>query len=222
VPLTAATRDRLPAVTVGILDDLALDWPDQADAELADWDPEDAELADWDPEDAELTGWDPEDREDPASECAEAAGFEAGGREVLKAGRCDRARGNGGGFAAGGVADHLPPGPVLAGFAADAWAAGLDRISDDELVGVMRAARRLASWAAAMELAAIGDLWCRRVAEEEAGDTRAASHANDEIAAALTLTGRGAWRHATARWSGPARNRRRSAQPLPRARRRAR
>ena len=37
MPLTAATRDRLPAVTVGILDDLALDWPDQADAELADW-----------------------------------------------------------------------------------------------------------------------------------------------------------------------------------------
>ena len=54
----------------------------------------------------------------------------------------------------------------------------------------MRAARRLASWAAAMELAAIGDLWRRRVAEEEIGDTGAASHANDEIAAALTLTGR--------------------------------
>ena len=102
MPLTAATRDRLPAVTVEMLDDLALDWPDQADAELADWDPEDAELADWDPEDAELTGWDPEDREDPASECAEAAGREAGGREVLKAGRWDRARGTGGGFAAGG------------------------------------------------------------------------------------------------------------------------
>ncbi|MBO0819119.1 MAG: DUF222 domain-containing protein, partial [Actinobacteria bacterium] len=63
-------------------------------------------------------------------------------------------------------------------------------MSDDELIGVMRAARRLASWAAAMELAAVGDLWRRRVAEEDAGDTGAASHANDEIAAALTLTGR--------------------------------
>src|SRR6516162_4471270 len=163
-----------------MLDDLALDWPEQADADLADWEPEDAELADWDPE----------DREDPASECAEAADREAGGREVLKAGYWDRARGDGDGFAAGGVADHLPPGPALAGLAAGAWAAGLDRISDDELVGVMRAARRLASWAAAMELAAIGDLWRRRVAEEEAGDTGAACHANDEIAAALTLTGR--------------------------------
>jgi hypothetical protein len=180
VPLTAATRDRLPAVTVEMLDDLALDWPEQADADLADWEPEDAELADWDPE----------DREDPASECAEAADREAGGREVLKAGYWDRARGDGDGFAAGGVADHLPPGPALAGLAAGAWAAGLDRISDDELVGVMRAARRLASWAAAMELAAIGDLWRRRMAEEEAGETGAACHANDEIAAALTLTGR--------------------------------
>jgi hypothetical protein len=111
---------------------------------------------------------------------------------VLKAGRWDRARGDGGGFAAGGVADAAPPGPALAGFAADACAAGLGRLSDDELIGVMRAARRLASWAAAMELAAIGDLWRRRVAEEEAGDTGAACHADDEIAAALTLTGRAA------------------------------
>ena len=99
---------------------------------------------------------------------------------------------DGGGFAAGGVADAVSPGPALAGFAADAWAAGLGRLSDDELIGVMRAARRLASWAAAMELAAVGDMWRRRVAEEQAGDTDATRHADDEIAAALTLTGRGA------------------------------
>src|SRR6266566_2767907 len=108
-----------------MLDDLVPDWPDLEDAVLADWEPE-----------------------DPAPERPEA-----GGREVLKAGRWDRTRGDGGGFAAGGAADRLPPGSVLAGFAADAWAAGLGRISDDELIGVMRAARRLASWAAAMELA---------------------------------------------------------------------
>ena len=88
--------------------------------------------------------------------------------EVLKAGRWDRATGNGGGFAAGGIADHLPPGHVLAGLAADKWAAGLDRLSDDELIGVLRAARRLASWAAAMELDAVTDLWRRRTAEQEA------------------------------------------------------
>src|SRR5215469_15660943 len=79
--------------------------------------------------------------------------------EIFKAGRWDRSGGDGGGFAAGGVADRLAPGPVLAGLAADLWAAGLGRLSDDELIGVLRAARRVTSWAAAMELAAAADLW---------------------------------------------------------------
>ena len=159
-------------------DDLAVDWPYLEDTEIPndlapDWpDLEDAPLADWESADLGLP--------------------ETGVREVLKAGHWDRAHGDGGGFAAGGVADHVPPGSVLAGFAGDAWAAGLGRLSDDELIGVMRAARRLSSWAAAMELAAIGDLWRRRVTEEQAGDTDAACHADDEIAAALTLTGRAA------------------------------
>ena len=113
-------------------------------------------------------------------------------REVFKAGRWDRSGGDGVGFAAGGIADGLPPGPALAGFAADAWTAGLGRLSDDELIGVLRASRRLASWAAAMELACVSDLWRRRTAEEDAGDDGAAGHAGDEIAAALTLTGRAA------------------------------
>ena len=112
------------------------------------------------------------------------------GREVLKAGFWDRARGDGAGFAAGGVTDNLPPGPVLARFAADAWDSGLARLSDDELIGVLRAARRLTSWATALELATAGDLWRRRVAEEDAGDTGAAAHVGAEIAAALTLTNR--------------------------------
>jgi hypothetical protein len=112
----------------------------------------------------------------------------AGPPEVLKAGFWDRATGDGCGFAAGGTADHLPPGPVLAGLANDRWQAGLGRLSDDELIGVLRAARRLSSWAAAMELAATTDLWRRRTTEEDAGDTGAALHTDDEIAAALTLT----------------------------------
>jgi hypothetical protein len=157
-----AVPDHLPAPEAEMPDDLARDWPALADAALADREPADPGLP------------------------------EAGGREVLKAGRWDRARGDGAGFAAGGVADAGPPGPVLAGFASDAWAAGLDRLTDDELIGVMRAARRLSSWAAAMELACVGDLWRRRTAEEDAGDTGAARHADDEIAAALTLTGRAA------------------------------
>src|SRR5262249_7012569 len=61
-------------------------------------------------------------------------------REVLKAGRWDRSRGTGGGFAAGGAADNLPPGPVLAGLAGDRWTAGLGQLCDDELIGVLRAA----------------------------------------------------------------------------------
>ena len=95
-------------------------------------------------------------------------------REVLKAGFWDRSRGDGGGFAAGGAADILPPGPVLAGLAGDIWADGLGRVTDDELIGILRAARRLTSWAAAMELDAAGELWRRRAAEEDAGDTGAA------------------------------------------------
>ncbi|MBO0816048.1 MAG: hypothetical protein J2P30_13025, partial [Actinobacteria bacterium] len=124
MPATAAAPDRLLAPTAEMPGGPAPDWPG----------PEEAEPADWDPGDADLAGW---DAEDPAPERPGA-----GGREVLKAGFWDRARGGDGGFAAGGVADNVPPGPALAGFAADAWAAGLDRMSDDELIGVMRAARR--------------------------------------------------------------------------------
>lgn len=100
--------------------------------------------------------------------------------------------GTDGWFAYGGLADGLRPGPLLASLAEDAWTAGLDRLADDELIGVMRAARRLASWAGALEVDAAGDLWRRRWAAEQAGATGAARHADDEIAAALTLTGRAA------------------------------
>ena len=86
-------------------------------------------------------------------------------REAIVAGRLPRQAGDGCGFAAGGAADELPPSPALAGLACDAWAAGLDRLSDDELIGVLRAARRLASWSAALELAAVTDLATRRDAE---------------------------------------------------------
>ena len=69
-------------------------------------------------------------------------------REMLAAGFThddheDGARG----FAAGGPLDQLAPGPALAGFAAQAWDGGLAVLSDDELIGVLSAARRIASWA---------------------------------------------------------------------------
>jgi hypothetical protein len=45
------------------------------------------------------------------------------------------------GFAAGGALDLLAPDPVLAGFADDAVRDGLAVLSDDELVGLLGAAR---------------------------------------------------------------------------------
>jgi hypothetical protein len=165
-------------------------WSDAELAELAAWLADDTWLdedagppAGYVVEDPEQDGPEPAGPEPESPEPESRAPV-----EVWKAGRWDRSRGDGGGFAAGGMADHLPPGPVLAGLANDTWQAGLGRLSDDELIGVLRAARRLASWAAAMELAATADLWARRTAEEDAGDTGVAEHADDEVAAALTLT----------------------------------
>ena len=137
-----------------------------------------------------LSGLDGSPEDVPEADEPPSAG--PSGPQVFKAGRWDRTDGHGTGFASGGITDDLPPGPTLALLAGDAWDRGLARLSDDELIGMLRAARRLTSWAAAMELAAVGDLWRRRVDEEEAGDTGAAEHAGDELAAALTLTGRSA------------------------------
>src|SRR5215472_6677602 len=128
----------------------------------------------------------------PGAERRGPGSTEGGSRAAPKPAPGARTRADGGWFATGGVADGLLPGPRLAGFMADAGAIGLSRLTDDELIGLMRAARRLASWSAAMELAAAGDLWRRRWAEEQAGNTGAARHADDEIAAALTLTRRAA------------------------------
>lgn len=97
--------------------------------------------------------------------------------------------GTGGGFDAGGVADRVPPGPVLAGLAGRKWASGLSRASDDELAGLMIAWRRVASWAAAGEMAAVAELRRRREAQVTAGaDAHLAEHVSDEVAMALMLT----------------------------------
>src|SRR6266496_1428167 len=119
----------------------------------------------------------------------------AGGPEALAAGFTHRDRVAGArGFAAGGLLDTMAPGPVLAAFAEDAiGGGGLPALSDDELAGVMGAARRLASRAAAIELAAVAGLNSRRAAAARAtGDWRQHRHVGDEIAAALRLTCRAA------------------------------
>jgi hypothetical protein len=113
--------------------------------------------------------------------------------EALPAGRLARDCGDGAGFAAGGVTDQMPPGMVLAGLTSDIWVAGLDRINDDQLIGVLLAWRRLSSWTAAGELAAVAELNRRRIAgADAAGDPHLAEHVGDELAVPLTLTARGA------------------------------
>ena len=103
------------------------------------------------------------------------------------------ALGAGTGFAVGGLLDSLAPGPALAGFAQSAWSEGLGTLSDDALIGVLRAWRRLASWATAGELAAVAELDRRRKAEVAAGaDPRLVEHVGDELAVSLTLTTRSA------------------------------
>ena len=96
----------------------------------------------------------------------------------------------GSGFAGGGLLDQLDPGPDLADFAAQAWTDGLARLSDDELIGVLCAWRRQGSWATAGELAGVSELARRRRAPGLNQD----GHLDEEIAAALTLTGRAASR----------------------------
>jgi hypothetical protein len=95
------------------------------------------------------------------------------------------------GFAAGGAFDVMTPDEVLAGFAADALDAGLGRLSDNELVGLLCASRRLSSWQAAIEVKAVAELDARRLSQaERPGAARADEHISAELAAALTLTGR--------------------------------
>ena len=98
-------------------------------------------------------------------------------------------------FALGGAADTMLPGPVLAGLAERVHGDGLAGLDDNELTGVLQAVDRLCSWSAALRLAAVSQLAARREAGARAsGDWRPFEHAGDEIAFALTLTGRSASR----------------------------
>ncbi len=96
--------------------------------------------------------------------------------------------GPGGGFAAGGVLDQMLPGAELGCYLAAARRAGFGRLSDYELCGVIAAYDRQTSCDTAGQLAAIAELDARRAGP----GGRPGEHAGDEIAALLTLTGRGA------------------------------
>jgi hypothetical protein len=98
------------------------------------------------------------------------------------------------GFADGGVLDTLRAGVALAGFAADADAQ-TETLNDDSLIGVLRAWRRLTSWAQAHELATVAELARRRPADgtpPAAGPgefpREISKFLEAELAAALTLT----------------------------------
>jgi Domain of unknown function (DUF222) len=97
-----------------------------------------------------------------------------------------------GAFEAGGTADGMAPCSVLAELTGQVLEAGLGRLSDDELVGVLRAARRVVSWQSAVELAAVDELAARRAAEQHDAGPHPVERASAELAAALTLTGRAA------------------------------
>jgi hypothetical protein len=126
-----------------------------------------------------------------------SAGFASGGAGFAS-GAARFASGPGVGFAEGGPLDVLAAGMALAGFADDAHAR-LAGLTDDELIGVLRAWRRQACWAQARELAAVAELARRRPAEGTppaaalGGFPAAISEFTaDEVAMALTLTGRAA------------------------------
>src|SRR5580692_3152514 len=92
------------------------------------------------------------------------------------------------GFRAGGPLDLMLPGNELAWHLGAARQTGLDQLSDDELIGVLAAARRIQSWQTELELAATAELDARRAGP----GGREGEHVADELAAALTLTGRSA------------------------------
>jgi hypothetical protein len=104
---------------------------------------------------------------------------------------------SGSGFESGGILDGCPPGGSLAGLTDAATRdGGLAELDDDELIGVLRAWRRLESWCSSSSLAAIAELARRRPAERtppaQPGEfpVQLSEFIGDEVAAALTLTAR--------------------------------
>jgi hypothetical protein len=153
-------------------------WPDDDPWSEAEWLDYERDLDREEPPEAELFGlW-----SDPAAEAPGDSGLGLGGDF-----------GVGPGFADDGPLNSLAPGPVLAGFTADVFEGGLGELSDDELVGVLLATRRLSSWQAALELTAVAELDGRRRRQAARPESsRAGEHVSDELAAALVLTGRSA------------------------------
>ncbi len=98
------------------------------------------------------------------------------------------------GFAAGGVHDTLAPGPELAAAAAAA-AVRRGELGESGLIGVVCGWQRLASWAQAGLAGCLNELVARRKDQSVALKRPSlAAHVDDEVAAALALTGQSAGR----------------------------
>ena len=94
------------------------------------------------------------------------------------------------GFEADGVLDVLRPGPMLSEVADAAHVHGLRHVDDDELTGMIKAWRRISSWAAARELAAIAELARRRPGDvDDILDPEVAAHLRAAGEAAGTSSG---------------------------------
>lgn len=89
------------------------------------------------------------------------------------------------GFGTGEQADEMAPGPTLAVLTDRVVDDGVTGLDDDQLVGVLAAARRIGSWASALEADAAGELCQRRGATGRISDLK---YLADELAAALTTS----------------------------------
>ncbi len=138
-----------------------------------------------------------ESRADLATEeIADPEADEAAFQEAVEAGRARELPLE---FVAGRVSENLPTGPGLAGWLALARAADLE---DGALAGVAASFRRLASWAAAGELAAVAQIASRsartdrRAGVDAAGrPDRVTADAAGQVALALAMShdGASAW-----------------------------
>jgi hypothetical protein len=120
-----------------------------------------------------------------------AGGYDAAGGNVAAAGGQDADGGDAAWAGASGAGDAGPAGAGPAG--AGAGVGGHDWLGESELIGVLCGWRRVASWAAAGQAAAVIALARRRAAQAAARHNQhLADHVADELACALTLTGRAA------------------------------
>jgi hypothetical protein len=104
---------------------------------------------------------------------------------------------SGSGFESGGMLDTSEPGAALAGLTDSVTRDGrLAELADDELIGVIRAWRRIESWSCGGLMMAIAELARRRPAERTPAappggfPAQLSEFISDEVSAALTLSAR--------------------------------